>query len=799
VLILGLLFFMPAVLGPPGADPPALTINEVDADQAGVDGAEFVEVAGPAGVDLTGVSLVLYNGASDGDAAYRVVALAGEMPDDGLLVAGSTAVPSVDVPVWSSNALQNGADAVALMWAPGLTAAELIGTPAASPPEGATLLDAVVYGVGSREDRGLVAALAPGGSQVDEDLGGLSAEHSLQRLPGGRADCSFFVLAPTPGEPNGVAESLSIPQIQGAGHRSPYEGHRVTGVLGVVTRTYGQGFAMQVPGRRSDGDPATSDGLWVTTGAPPPVAVGDRVSVTGTVVERSTGGLTVTELAAVGISRQGPMGPVVPTLVGAGGLPPPTEVIDDDTRGDVNQGAGLYDPAVDGLDFHESLEGMLVALRGVRVVGPPDPAGLLPVVVNGGRQASGLSARGVLTRRPGDENPERLFLDVGWVAGDWKVGDGLEGAVTGVVDYGQQRYIVRVQGPVKRRVGALRPETTAAVSPGGLRIASFNLRNFSPLTSDADTTALALRIVEHLGAPDVLALQEVQDESGPHDDRTTAAEQTYVRLLQAIEDVGGPPYAVAEIAPIDGHDGGQPGGNIRVALLFREDGSLDHVERPGGGPTVAVDVVLGLDGPQLTHSPGRIEPGHPAFAQSRKPLVAEFMVEGHRLFVVVVHLVSPFGDGSAFGSLQPPPQPSHEKRRAQAEVVADFVRRVLDLDADAALVVLGDFNAAADSQALAPLVSAGLWNPIARIADVERYTHVYQGQGTALDHLFVSPVLIPGVELDLVHVNVEFAEAPSDHDPVLAEWDWPADPAGASTRTAAPGGVEPPEAVDGMR
>lgn len=54
-------------------------INEFHYDNAGTDAGEFVEIAGPAGTDLAGYSLLFYNGASG--APYETRALAGILPD----------------------------------------------------------------------------------------------------------------------------------------------------------------------------------------------------------------------------------------------------------------------------------------------------------------------------------------------------------------------------------------------------------------------------------------------------------------------------------------------------------------------------------------------------------------------------------------------------------------------------------------------------------------------------------------------------------------------------------------------
>jgi predicted extracellular nuclease len=59
--------------------PPAPFINEIHYDNSGADTGEAIEVAGPAGTDLTGWSLVLYNG--NGGAVYDTINLSGVIPD----------------------------------------------------------------------------------------------------------------------------------------------------------------------------------------------------------------------------------------------------------------------------------------------------------------------------------------------------------------------------------------------------------------------------------------------------------------------------------------------------------------------------------------------------------------------------------------------------------------------------------------------------------------------------------------------------------------------------------------------
>lgn len=62
-------------------------------------------------------------------------------------------------------------------------------------------------------------------------------------------------------------------------------------------------------------------------------------------------------------------------------------------------------------------------------------------------------------------------------------------------------------------------------------------------------------------------LQEIQDNSGPTDDGIVDATVTLNTLISAIANISNVTYSFATINPVDGQDGGQPGGNIRTAYL----------------------------------------------------------------------------------------------------------------------------------------------------------------------------------------------------------------------------------------
>ncbi len=91
------------------SDPNATVwINEIHYDNAGTDVDEFIEIAGPAGEDLTGWSIVRYNGANG--LMYGTSTLSGTIPDLG---SSGFGVVSVLYPV---DGIQNGApDGIALV------------------------------------------------------------------------------------------------------------------------------------------------------------------------------------------------------------------------------------------------------------------------------------------------------------------------------------------------------------------------------------------------------------------------------------------------------------------------------------------------------------------------------------------------------------------------------------------------------------------------------------------------------------------------------------------------------------
>ncbi|MDY6944683.1 MAG: lamin tail domain-containing protein [Pseudomonadota bacterium] len=568
-----------------------------------------------------------------------------------------------------------------------------------------------------------------------------------------------------------ASSNARIRDIQGAAHLSPLSGQSVTGVPGVVTARSSNGFYMQ--DTQPDANPATSEGIFVFTSAAPTVALGDQVLVTGTVSEFRPGGsdgttnLTTTEIVSASIIVQSSGNALpAPVILGAGGRVPPSRIIDNDAAGSVET-SGTFDASTDGIDFYESLEGMRVQVNQVVAIGPTNDFGEIAVLADHGEGAGLRTVRGGVVVRADDFNPERIILDdLLAPTPDVNVGDTAPSAI-GVLDYGFGNFKLNVTTPPVFAANGLERETTElSGDQDHVTLASFNVENLRPGDSAEKFTALARQIVANLRAPDVVAVMEIQDNNGASNDAVVDASQTFQALIAAIVSRGGPTYQFRQINPLDDQDGGEPGGNIRVGFLFNP-ARVGFIDRPGGTATASTTVVSGTNGPQLSASPGRIDPTDAAFASSRKPLAGEFLFNGHPLFVIANHFNSKGGDQPLFGRFQPPRRSSEVQRAQQASIVGNFVRSLRSADQNAKVVVLGDLNDFQFSDTLSILKSAGLVDLVEGLPESERYTYVFDGNSQALDHIMVSEALANAAlpSYDVVHVNSEFADQTSDHDP----------------------------------
>lgn len=147
-----------------------------------------------------------------------------------------------------------------------------------------------------------------------------------------------------------------------------------------------------------------------------------------------------------------------------------------------------------------------------------------------------------------------------------------------------------------------------------------------------------------------------------------SANETLTTLTDAIKSKGGISYDFIDIDPENDQDGGETGGNIRVAYLY--DSSVVKLRNPNPGSSTDANEVL--PGPELKYNPGRIDPSNAtAWTSSRKPLAAEWVtLDGkNKFFTVNVHFTAKLGGSSLEGDARPPVNGGIAYRIAQAEVV----------------------------------------------------------------------------------------------------------------------------------
>lgn len=558
---------------------------------------------------------------------------------------------------------------------------------------------------------------------------------------------------------------VRIHDIQGSGHESPLVGAHVSEVPGVVTATNSKGFFMQ--DNDTDCRNATSEGIYVYAANKTDVNVSEYLQVSGTVSEYfGENSLSLTEITNPTISNRSASSLPDPTLIGINGRVPPSTVIDDDGFADTNIN-------VDGTDFYESLEGMLVTIKDAVVIGPSGKDKPIFVLVDNGTGASLRSERGGILLRPFDANPERIAVSYKKQSNqNINVSDKINGPITGVLTYDtySNNYQLLVNGTLGVTPGNIHPETTQNATSGELTIATYNVDNLvpSPKGELDRLNKVGKQIATNLKSPDIIVLEEIGDNSGKTDNSVVDADQTYKRLIEAIQRSNGPTYNYININPLNNKDGGGTGYNIRVGILYRMDRGLEFVNRTGGDAVTSTTVINDGSGPHLSYSPGRIDPTNEAFEDNRKPLAAEFRYNNSTLFVIGNHFKSKGEDQPLYGRYQPLRRSTENQRHKQSYVVNNFVKEILRADPNANIVALGDLNDFQFSETLNILKGADLTDVIETLPPNEQYTYVFDGNSQDLDHILVSEnINKSGFETDVIHINSEFGNQVSDHDPVI--------------------------------
>ena len=568
-----------------------------------------------------------------------------------------------------------------------------------------------------------------------------------------------------------------IHDIQGNGTSSPLVS-QVVSTSGIVTLLKtgsnggagaANGFFLQDP--IADADPNTSEGIFVFTSSVPSVAVGDSVSVTGTVVEfnglTEIGSVTNTSILSTGNSL-----PTAVTL-DATILDPtaaPTQPQLEKYEGMRMTAATLVSAAPND-NFFDVYAVLLNVPRPMREPGIPSGDPIPPDPTSG-------------TPDPNiaiwDKNPERIKLDTNGRAGAANTpytSNVTFTSVSGPLDYGfgEYRLVTDTTPTASANMTAVSVPTPSATE---FTVAGYNIENFNNNATQREKASLTIRNV--LRYPDIIGAVEIFD----------------LADLQALRDeVNNDAVAAGDPNP------------AYEAYLIEQDGVSEDSDQDVGY-LVKTSRVSVTSVTQEREEETFVEPGTGTVAilHDRPPLVLDAVVDPsganpRRVLVVVNHLRS-FIDAELVAGDGPRVR---EKRKKQAESLGGLLQELQTNNAGVPVISVGDYNAfqfssgyddslsvikgtpTPDDQIVVDqspdVVNPDFVNLIEGMPAAERYSFVFEGTPQALDHHVVNgAALARNTRIAIARVNADFPEAPaatyasnvsipernSDHDPVVS-------------------------------
>ncbi|WP_234417171.1 ExeM/NucH family extracellular endonuclease [Loktanella sp. Alg231-35] len=738
-----------------GGSPQDLSINEFHYDNAGSDVGEFVEVAGPVGLDLTGWSLVLYNGSNG--ASYNTISLTGET----LQGSGDTGYVAVDAP-----GIQNGSpDGIALVR-----------------PDG-SVVEFLSY------EGALTATDGPAVGLTSTDIGvaetGTTAiGQSLQK----QADGTWSgPEADTRGAANDAVDPVQqarIHEVQGAGDASPLSGLTV-GVTGVVTAIMSNGYYLQEEDSDVDADLATSEGIFIFTGGAPTVTITDVVYVEGAVSEFfDFTQITAATESILGTAALPTASQITLPLSGTANL----EALEG-MRVSVTTDGSEPLTIIENFNFDRFGELTVSAgsqIQPTQIYDAQTQAELIDEL-----QAANLANRITIDDGAGGSNPSTFGYIANTGAGD--DGDGILGSgdtftadgptlrlgseitapIEGVLSFSFGEY--KVIPTEVLQIDSATNEGARDVTPpdvgGDLTVVSFNALNYFTTLGERgafteedlarQTEKLVNALVELDG--DIIGLQEVENNG-------FGADSAIAALVDALNTrLGAEVYGYVD--PTD--DGGPIGTDaISNGIIYK----LSSVTE------LSSDFFIFDDGGQQRN--------RPAIATSFEN------ADGEVFTVAVNHFKSKGPSGLTAGDPLDPNSDSGDGQGFWNQVrtdAADQLAAWLATDplgtGDPDVLILGDLNAYSQEDPLQALEAAGYANLIEDFTGAEdAFSFVFDGQRGALDHALSSDSLtsqitglaewhINAEEPDLLNYNSGFNDAgfyngadvfaASDHDPLV--------------------------------
>lgn len=538
-----------------------------------------------------------------------------------------------------------------------------------------------------------------------------------------------------------------IHTVQGSGSASPLTGQTVT-IEGIVTASFQaatdlSGFFVQEEDVNADADPLTSEGIFVFHTATP-VTAGDKVRVTGSVVELGTvAGATLTEITTATVSIVSSNNP----LPAAVALTLPVAA-----AGELERFEGMRVQVAQTLTVSEHFNlaryGELTLSANGRLIQPtqiidPNDSPASGTTSTGSSNVAAIIAQNNLNARSSillaDVNTTQNSPVIPFLGPDNTLRTGTTvAALSGILTQSFGNYAIHpTTAPAFNY--APRPLTPPAVG-GALKVASFNVLNFFngdgagggfPTARGADTPAEFIRqkaktvaALCGLGA-DVVGLMEMENDAAapgtPALNELTAALNTQTGC--------GAWSFVANPA----NWGSFPGSTdaIRPALIYR-------------------NTVVATVGPALS-------PNDAAFTQARAPVAQTFRVisgasTGATLSVIVNHFKSKGGTATGADVDQNDGQASfNASRKLQAAALLGFITTVQAAANDPDVLIIGDLNSYSEEDPIDILRAGGLVK-----LDESGYSYIFGGLTGSLDHALATPSLAAQItNTGVWHINAD--------------------------------------------
>lgn len=593
------------------------------------------------------------------------------------------------------------------------------------------------------------------------------------------ASCSFKV---------NVSGVTPIYRIQGSGAQSPMVGATVT-TTGVVTKLVNNGFFLQDP--VGDGDPTTSDGIFVFTSTAPTVSVGQGLRLSGTVAEYNAGAAGNAGTAAHTMTQL--TGPTGIQVLSSGNAIAPVEV-------------DLATLAQDGL---EAFEGMLVTLRGPLTVQQNAFLGRYGqlTLAAGGRLNTPTNIL-----RPGadalalqaDNLRRSILLDDGsslqnvnptpYIGQDNTVraGDTVD-SVTGVIDYGLATSstggfgLYRIQPTAAPSFARTNPRTaTPQVSGGNVRIASANVLNFFTTFTDGTNYLGQTGQGCSLGG-------SVSKSNCRGADNLTEFQRQRAKTVANLTGLNADVVGLMEI-----QNNGETTVQHLVDLLNAQLGAGTYAVVPQPAQGTGTDAIRVA----MIYKPGKLTLGgasisDPADINNRPPFAQAFTTANGAKFAVIVNHLKSKGSCPASGpDLDDGLQGCWNATRVQqANQLKTFLAQVQGTTGAQDVVLLGDFNSHGQEDPIDSLTHDGAIVDAVAHFDPADWSYIFDGTSGRLDHGLVTAGLLPNVvyatswhinadEPTVIDYNTEFkafgssttgspdyyaptAYRSSDHDPMV--------------------------------